>query len=368
MSIFDIFRKKTEGSSAGSIVIKAGDASMETKIKLCPDIAAAEKEMEQFRPCCDGLYPHEVLVLDYAPYFYVGQDNFQTFWEYSYGVKDVNAVIQSLLDRGYISIGTTVDAIKSEKVAIIKEELKKQGLKTSGKKAELVERLISEVPEKILAKTFTKRPYHLTERGQSVLEKYEWVPFIHSKAKGDVDLWEFAETMERSDGTDYRDVLMKYLDEKSAASFKRNHFGFYRNYRFRMYQFSMAFGHKEDAFRYLCEVIACDLTPFFSNSDRLPDRFLLAQMADNCFPYKRSSMTLPPGIIEELKKCVGTLGWTDNEVRSKAVGYIDSVKLPVRPFTAEECVDILLAEMRGDKEYLSDVYRTAEKRFRKRYK
>lgn len=368
MSFFDIFRKKTEDSPAGSIVIKAGDASTETKIKIGPDVVPVEKKMAEHKPCCDGLYPHEVLVLSYAPHFHVSQDDYQAFWEYSYGIRDVNAVLQSLLVRGYISAGTVEDAVRNETTAVIKEELKKRGLKTSGKKAELVERLISEVPEKILAKTFTKKPYSLTYKGRTVLDRYEWVHLIHSKAKGDVDMWEFAEIMERSDGADYRDVLIKHLDVKSAASFKRNHFGFYRNYRLRMYQFSKDFGYTEDAFRYLCEVVACDLTPSFSNTDWIPDRFLLAQMADSCFPYEKSSMTLPPGIIEELKKCIGALGWTDDDVRERAAGYIDNVDLPVRPFTAEECADILLAEMRGNKEYLSNVYRTAEKKYRKRYK
>lgn len=98
------------------------------------EIIPVEKRMKNVITSKHGLYPHEVLLLDYAPTYYTEGNLYPGFWWYSYGVRDVEKCLHSLLDRGFLKVGDLQSAINLENATVLKEELKKHGLKVSGKK------------------------------------------------------------------------------------------------------------------------------------------------------------------------------------------------------------------------------------------
>lgn len=58
-------------------------------------------------PSKNGLFPHEILLISYicsqrANYLKEGATTFPKFWFYKYGVDDVQAVLQSLVARGFL--------------------------------------------------------------------------------------------------------------------------------------------------------------------------------------------------------------------------------------------------------------------------
>jgi hypothetical protein len=61
------------------------------------DIIPAEKRIKNANVSKHGLYPHEVLILDYAGSYYTEGNSFQGFWWYKYGVKNVDNCLHSLL-------------------------------------------------------------------------------------------------------------------------------------------------------------------------------------------------------------------------------------------------------------------------------
>ncbi len=113
MSFFDLFRRKpkpanTEKSPAQNIVpvetSKLTKSNLSSYIKvtseIIPSIAEevipAEKRIKDAIASKHGLYPHEVLVLDYAGSYYMEGNSFQGFWWYRYGVRDVDKCLRSL--------------------------------------------------------------------------------------------------------------------------------------------------------------------------------------------------------------------------------------------------------------------------------
>lgn len=363
MGLFDFLKKKNKQQTE-NIEVKI-EVSMPEVSFGTGEIVPVEKRTAGQQQTCDGLYPHEILVLSYAPSFIAnGENTFAGFWWYRYGIKDVMKIVESLKNKGYVQTGTVKDAVNMEKLPAIKEVLKKHNLKVSGKKAELVERLLESVPEEELSLEFPKRPYKLTETGEEILKKYEWIPFIHSHTIEDLNIWNLTSLVQQPPYTKYRDKIWGYLNQRGGVYMKDGNFELYRNSRFTMSEFVADEGKKDIAFGLLCEVVAYDLSGL-SNGFRMEFMDIYSKFF---FPYENSNHTMAPGITKRIQDYGNELGWSGEELRQHLMDGIAKIQLPFRLFTNEECVDIVMAEIVEDKDRLNVIYHTAEVRFKKRYK
>lgn len=359
MGLFDKFKKA---------VAEAADPKKESAPVSMPkfsndsqdDIVPIAKRIKNQKPVCNGLYPHEVLVLSYGPTYYKGKTDFPGFWWYQYGIKDVPGILESLEQRGYLMTGTVADAINLEKLPAIKEELSKRGLKMSGKKADLVSRLIENADESELATVFSKRPYALTENGEAVLKEFEWIPFIHKHDAENLDIWNLTDMVLASSTKNYRDVIWGYMNKRSMAHIKNGSLGLYRNCKFEMSELVTDEGKLQTAFPLLCEVIAYDLigapNSFWKEDLKMHLSYL--------FPYESSLATVPPGIVSRVKKLSESFDWSDQELHDQIRAEIEKLSLPFKVFTPTECADIVLAEMSSDKATLESIYSNAKKRLK----
>ena len=114
------------------------------------------KLIEKSHPSSNGLYPHEILVLLYAPRFFLWDNYFQCFWE-EYYVTDVQSILDSLMKRGFIEIGDLASILETRTCKELKEELKSQKIKSTGKKNELIDRLLSYGDIQKLDKKFSRK-------------------------------------------------------------------------------------------------------------------------------------------------------------------------------------------------------------------
>src|SRR5690625_3623368 len=156
MGLLDLFKKlfatkkRVRQKNGREKLIKSNPKPEEVHSNITRDVGEtipAEKRIQGIKHTPEGLYPHEILLLHYAPSYYIDEESFQGFWWYKYGVRDVKQSLSSLLDRGYLEVGSLQSAIEKETVATLKDILRENNLKVSGKKAELVQRLLDEVPD-----------------------------------------------------------------------------------------------------------------------------------------------------------------------------------------------------------------------------
>lgn len=380
MSLLDYFKKilKSSGSKKSMVQNRAsGEATKQSKTNTSPlikvtteivhspseDIVPAEKRMKNAIASKHGLYPHEVLVLDYAGSYYTEGNSFQGFWWYRYGVRDVNKCLHSLLERGFLQVGDLQSAIEKENATIIKGELKKHGLKVSGKKDELVKRLLAEVPHEELNARFPKRIYQLTELGKQALEEEGYVPYIHRHALEDLDIWSLNRIIHEPPYMPYRDKIWGYLNKRSMEHFAARNFGLYRNCRYHMSTFLMEENKIKDAPGMLSEVVFYDLSGLGNNYD--PQ--YLDIFAKHFFPYKDSTVTMAPGITSAVIHCQKELNLSDEELKTAMLDRMNRLSAPLHLFTPEECVDIVLMESREDIDGLTKIYAKAKRRFKQRF-
>jgi hypothetical protein len=161
----------------------------------------------------NGLYPHEILVLNYAPKFFTKNNDFQKFWWYRYGIKDVDGILSSLHERGFLQIGDLKSSLENENSTALKNCLKKHSLKISGNKSDLVQRLLDEVPLDKLGIEFPKRLYQLTVLGKEEIKKEEYVLFIHNHPKIGLGIWSLNKMVYSDSQGSYLDKIWSYLGQ-----------------------------------------------------------------------------------------------------------------------------------------------------------
>jgi hypothetical protein len=375
MGLFDIFTKKKDKGVEVSVVSKENkEEKFDFSISLGNDAPPPLEELlKDAIPSKNGLYPHEILMLDYANTYKVSGDNhFQGFWLYQYSVKEPQTVLKSLYDRGFITEGGLQETLNRLTLPVLKEELKSLGLKVSGKKSDLVDRLLESDAVASLEDKYSKEKlYKPTDMGKQELEDNAYVHYIHRKNY--LSIWELNKMLADKPGYSYRDVLWGYFNEQSIVHFKKYNFGLYRNTRLDMYEFLMEESKHKAAFSLLCEVISYDLSGLHNNEDFMfrcekDDletycRFYEMRL-ESSFPYGKSGLFLAPAVIQWLGDMQGILGLSDDEFKVALLNEISNVNPPRRVFTSEEIVDIVLAGISNDEETLTEIFAIAEQRER----
>lgn len=332
-----------------------------------PDIIPLSVLLKKAVPTKRGLYPHEILMLDYAHTYSTNSHrrHFQGFWYYQYSVQRPGKILHSLEERGFIQPGDLRSTIQAQTIPIIKNELKAIGQKVSGKKADLVERLLQNASPERLEKRFPERFYELTESGAKELAENQYVPYLHDHKY--MSIWEMNDRLNNKNPRHlgYRDLIWQFFNEDSLNYMSKGEMGLYRNTRLHMYKFLFEEKKYEQAFNMLCEVIAYDLSGMDNSEfEDLDEKFRLHLALQFKFPYSKSIAKLPPAIKEWLANLQGRLELSDEDLRARLFQQFESISLYRRLFTNEECVDIVMAELNDDIDTLNAIYNKAEARLR----
>lgn len=367
MGFFDFLKKKDIQSN---INIKTTLKDESNK-----NINLSKEELEHqiaFKKCMlnstassRGLFPHEILMLTYAHSFAQSGNSFQGFWYYQYHVKNPQEILNSLEERGFIKPGSLEATLEHEPVVTLKSELKSMGLKQTGKKADLVLRLVTEGDITDLNNRYNNRRFQLTEIGKSELKDNEYIAYIHKKSRYDLDMWTLNQLMNEPPDMSYRDKIWGFFNKQSLKHYKARDFGLYRNVRFNMCDFLLEEKKYSEGLLFISETIYYDLSGVENGFTENDESNMFDIELEMYFPYEESCATIPPGILRTLEVIIEALELTEEQLRDKLYTNFKKFHLPRHLFTIEECTEIVLAELHGDKENLKKIYDVAEKRFRR---
>lgn len=334
-------------------------------------IVPLEAYLKVATPSNQGLYPHEILMLHYAnTYKMNGDSRFQSFWLYQYSVEEPQSVLDSLQSRGFLTVGDLRSELERCKVTELKAQLQTLGEKTTGKKAELIDRLLNSGNNEYVEAQFPDRYYALTDAGSKELSENEYVVYLHKT--GRMSVWEMNQRLANNAANfSYRDFLWQSFNEQAEQHYVDADMGLYRNVRLTMYQFLMEEGKVHTAFGHLCEVIAYDLSSMDNWEEHNPSPELLKLKVESalkyCFPYTGSQASLPPMIIKWIAEMQQKLEMSDADFRVALLEQFEEIHLLRRIFTNEECADIVMNEIGNHPRKLAAIYRQAEERLKQQY-
>ena len=395
MGLFDFFKKMPVNSSS-KIQQDVPTASLQPtykeaissndNAKVCANPPLIEIAAEQdgppplsvllktATPSKQGLYPHEILMLEYAPHFKISNNSFQNFWYWQYSVTDPQSILDSLFERGFTKIGDLRSVLEKLKLSEIKEELKQFNQKVSGKKSELIDRLLEFGDIAVLNQKYSERYYALTSKGEQELRENQYVSYLHRNRY--MTVWEMNQRIAMTHYP-YRDILWGYFNEQSGMYFQNFDFGLYRNIRLNMYQFLMEENKPKTAFHMLCEVLSFDLSGLGNGEKTLfewessnPELYLMVyeSMSKHFFPYKETTLIIPPAVSGWFAEMQIAFGLDDKDYREVLLKELQTVHPPRIIFTDEECADIVIANIHNDTYALTEIYEKAEIREKARLK
>ena len=324
-----------------------------------------EERVKNAYPSKTGLFPHEILVLDYAWTFNTKQTIFQNFWLDSYGIENVQAVLISLLERGYLYLQDINFTLNKHTIAQLKTVLKNNGLKIPTTKKGIIQILLNSISEDELWAIFPEKYYGLTTKGKNELEENQYVIDFHRNPIHNFTPWKVNRLKHLYPNQNTNALILKELEALANKHFNDNNYGLYRNVRLDMYNISEKESKHKLAFRYLAEVLYTDLSGCGNNFSTEP--LLFSVIAHHFFPYEKSLAFLPPMAVVWIQNMENCLGCDDEEMEKQLISQMKSFNLPFHLFTVEESAKISILFKNRNNEAIATIYFEAEKRFRRKY-
>lgn len=141
-------------------------------------------------PSKNGLYVAEILLLEYCSYgtYPHPKNGYPGFWWFEYGIRNIGAKLESLEKRGFIQFSSPKESVSRLTISRLKEILTDLNLSTTGKKSELIQRLVGGVDEEDLALYIPDAKYKLTELGKLELSENEYIPYMHKHPQKTIDV------------------------------------------------------------------------------------------------------------------------------------------------------------------------------------
>lgn len=371
MGLFDFFKSKPSPKSVKERLANTVYVSSKPQVQVAhqiEEVPSLQSRLQNCTPSKMGLYPHEIMMLDYAHTYKTSGNTFQAFWKFKYSVLNPQSILDSLIHRGFIKAGNVKGCLEKLKVSEIKDLLTKVNQKTTGKKAELVERVLDSYSNEVLENMFTVRYYELTDTGKAELAENEYVPYLHRHDY--MNVWEMNYYLhyENPSHLGYRDIIWREFNKQSMEHFQNWEFGLYRNTRLNMHSFLIEEKKYKSALHHLLEVVAFDLSGLGNGEKHLKqnpflkDKLVEFKMVN--FFFDEEEVIIPPGIINYVRKLYDALGMSENEFRQYVYEDLATIKIHERVFSSEECANILLSILGIEERKIKNSKKVAETRLK----
>ncbi len=181
--------------------------------------------------------------------------------------KDYLQRIDWFMQNGYLTYCESSEALNKMKVSDLKDILKKNGEVLTGKKDELIKRIIEKIPVDHYGDSLEK-VYKITDLGKKEIE--ERSVYIDNKKFGfsfSINEIEEAEKLYKQKGNNDKTAIMGYLIDNNLNKLSsQKHFGLLRNEYHRLHVYYLKKGKKEKALEALLTTLYLDLSGMENNN------------------------------------------------------------------------------------------------------
>lgn len=336
---------------------------VENNSPLDTGILLKTEKLELNKIINDGeLSPEEILMLALTDEKDTSNDFFPGYWEYTYNVNP-QILFTQLVNRGfYTKEKSLLLTLKRKTVEELKEILRENNLKVSGKKQELVDRILNELSEKQLNSIKLIEVYKINDTAKEILANNEHILFFHNSPM-EISIYTAHDFKNKNPNFSPIEIARHLGEIQAKRHISNGNWGLYRNLKHSLSEIEMTVQNFEDALTLLFEVCYIDLSGISNSFD--PEFMEIYEKS--FFPYTKSSCTLAPGIVNKIRKLKVKFNLSDIELKNLFVKSMANYQIPFHLFTKEESADVLIAEINHDEEQLKHIYNLAEKRYFSKY-
>lgn len=175
-----------------------------------------------------GLYPSELVMLSLAEHYITTETTFPSYLTYKYEIANPQKILKNLQAKGFIEVGSAIDALDHFKLPELKEIAASLGIVVKGKKADVISQL-SEVGEDSLSRFVNERTWKLTESGKEEVEANPYIQYFLEKHPYNVnevgvDIWSVNDEFVKNPKRPYRDIIYRQLNNqmnKASIAFQK---------------------------------------------------------------------------------------------------------------------------------------------------
>lgn len=316
------------------------------------NVISLKKRMKTAYPSSNGLYPHELQLLYEAEKYKVNSN------------IPESKLLKSLVERNFLKTDSIIPSLDKAKVTELKKFLKENNLKVSGKKEELISRLLDNVPETQLKVYFPEQYYCLTDKGIEELEENNYISYINKKSFCELDIWEANIFLHKNPNFSIKDASWNKFNMNCAEHFKNHDYGLYRNTRCNMALQLIDEDRLQNALEFLFEVCYIDLSGLSNGFEK---EFIKDNL-DYYFPYENSGLILAPFVIGYIVGIIDSLNLVEKDLEKIYLSRINKLQIPFHVFTKQECFQIILNKINDNASQSKKIYLDAEKRLRQQFK
>lgn len=247
-------------------------------------------------------------------------DSYSKFISYDLDIKNPVKKYKDFIKNGYLQKGSLETVLQIYKVTDLKKILRENNLKLSGKKTELISRILSEVNIEKLNPYLNDNIYELTQKGLDYINKYDYYVTLYSYRNFCIGPIEFDRCRNtfNSNRPDFYEVILKILDARIYLFKKESSYGLLRNTFHNKSIIMKDLGLFDEHLRYLIYVSYIDLSGV-CNSKHI---------------HNYEDMVFPPGIA----KCLF------NKKEYFNLNYVDeafNIELPFYYFKKDAFIKII---------------------------
>lgn len=153
-------------------------------------VVTFEERKKTSNPSRNGLYVAEILLLEYCSYgtYPHPKNGYPGFWWFEYGIRNVGAKLKSLEERGFIRMALPSETVHSLTISELKNILKFYNLPVSGKKIDLISRILNNLSDNDLSNFILESKYKLTPFGKTELDENKYVLIMHKHPQKTIDV------------------------------------------------------------------------------------------------------------------------------------------------------------------------------------
>ena len=168
----------------------------------------------------------DLVLLSMAENYKIDEMKYPDYIRTRFGIGFPNETFQKLEKRGLIRPSTAIEALSHLKATDLKAIATKLGLKASGKKDELRERIAENASEDILGVDVPERYWIVTEKGKSLLEDNKHISFYLDKhpyylENVGLNINAYSKLFSGNPSGRVRDVIWSELNRRTADYYKK---------------------------------------------------------------------------------------------------------------------------------------------------
>jgi len=234
---------------------------------------------------------------------------FPKFFEYEYKA-DTDELLKKALINNHLTISEPSIKVENAKVTEIKKILKKHNLKVSGRKIELIERVITNLTDEEINADFPNSYFVLTDEGRNIVRKNDHILYYHkAKYLRIIPLEKYHDLLKDNEDPNLKyHIALELLEGYGLKERKEGNWGLYRNSIHSKAEVYEDIGEKTFALEYYFKVCILDLSGLNNGNQYWPNLISLAPGITVKIEQINSKLHLSLGDLQKIYfKCYNDL-------------------------------------------------------------